>query len=195
MTAELFALLLNRLFDPRAVYLFPEGPYPYEIRKEARIRIGHSWYLYDGQEQLFRETLERTDTYLGALIEETRVHTGCHPDRVFLLGFSMGAYTGYYVALRHPERFAGLVAIGGRMKEEFVQDMLPVAADSVAVLILHGEEDLAVPIERAHLTHETLRAHGFDVEMQTFARGHELHDDEIRAARAWFDRRFPAPGG
>lgn len=194
MTAELFAMVLNGLLDDRAAYLLPQGIYPYEIRRESRIRIGYSWYLYDGHEALFRQTLERTEGYLIDLIDSLMPRAGCDPARLFLLGFSMGAYTGYYVALKHPGRFAGFVAIGGRMKEEFVRDDLPASAGRLPILILHGEEDTAVPLERARSTYDTLVANGFEVGLRTFPKGHEIRDVEVRAAHEWLGRRFSARG-
>lgn len=194
MSAESFAMVLNGLFDERAAYFFPQGPYPYEIRKETRIRIGYSWYLYDGHEPLFRSTLERTEAYLNDLVDAAAARAGADPARVFLLGFSMGAYTGYYVALKRPGRYAGIVAIGGRMKEEFVQEELADASARLPVLILHGEQDAAVPLERATLTRDTLVRHGFAVEMRTFPKGHEMRTVEIEAARDWLAARFPPTG-
>ena len=48
MTAEQFSLVLNDLLLPKAAFLFPQGVYPYEIRKDGKIRVGYAWYVYDG---------------------------------------------------------------------------------------------------------------------------------------------------
>lgn len=195
MSGRMLALIMNDLLEPRAAYLFPDGVYPYEIRKADRIRIGYAWYLYDGTEPLFRRTLERTEAHLLGLLDAVAAHTPTDRARTFLLGYSQGAYTGYFVALRNHARFAGLVAIAGRMKEEFVAEHLAAASTHLPVLILHGEQDPAVLFDRARATHDTLVRHGFPVEMRSFAKGHELGRPEIEAARAWLGARFGAPPG
>ena len=195
MSGRMLALLLNDLLDPRAAWLFPDGVYPYEIRKLDRIRIGYAWYLYDGHDALFRSTLEHTEAHLLRLLDGVAARAPIDPTRAFLLGYSQGAYTGYFVGLRNPGRFAGLVAIAGRMKEEFVAEHLPDAARQLPVLMLHGEDDPAVLFARARATHETLLRHGFDVELRSFPKGHELGRPEIEAAREWLGARFgSAPG-
>ena len=174
MSGRMLALILNDLLEPRAAYLFPDGVYPYEIRKAERIRIGYAWYLYDGTEPLFRRTLEATEAHLLRLMDRVASEAPIDPARIFLLGYSQGAYTGYFVALRNHARFAGLVAIAGRMKEEFVAEHLAAAATHLPVLMLHGESDPAVLFERARATHDTLARHGFQVELKSFPKGHEL---------------------
>jgi phospholipase/carboxylesterase len=190
MHARQMALILNELFDPRAAYLFPQGVYPYEIRREGSMRIGYAWYLYDGKDEPFRTTLERSETYLLGLIDRVLASCGGDPGRVFLLGFSQGAYLGHFVAIRNAARFAGLVAIaGGRIKEEFVAESLA-GSSRLPVLMLHGEKDEAVPLERARVMQEMLVRHGFPVELKAFDFGHEMRRDEIGAAREWLGTRI-----
>jgi phospholipase/carboxylesterase len=189
MTAEQFSLVLNDLLVPGAAYLFPQGPFPYEIRKEGRIRIGHAWYLYDGHEEPFRTTLQQAEGHVLKVIDRVQDQLPVDKDRVLLLGFSMGAYLGYFMAFRNSERFAGMIGVGGRMKEEFVADNLKTAA-RFPVLMIHGEKDRSVPLERAELTLEALKRHGFPVEMKTFPVGHEIQTVEIEAMKSWIAERI-----
>lgn len=189
MTSDQFALVLNDLLDPEAAYLFPQAVYPYEIRREGTIRIGYAWYLYDGHEEPFRSTLAASEAHLLKLIDEVGRRIPINPGKVFLLGFSMGAYLAFFVALRNPDRFSGLVAIGGRMKEEFLLDRLP-GARGLPILMVHGEKDRAVPLERAQSTHETLKRHGFTVELRLFPVGHEIRAVEVEAVKEWLSKRL-----
>lgn len=189
MTADQFSLVLNDLLVPGAAYLFPQGSFPYEIRRESGIRIGYAWYLYDGHEEPFRTTLRQAEGHVLKVIEELGQRIPVDRERVLLLGFSMGAYLGYFIALRNTARFAGMIGIGGRMKEEFVADNLTTAA-RIPFLIIHGEKDRSVPLERAELTFEALKRHGFPVEMKTFPVGHEIQAVEIEAMKSWIAARI-----
>jgi len=191
MTAAQFSLVLNDLLLPKAAFLFPQGVYPYEIRRDGKIRVGYAWYVYDGTDEPFRTTVARSEAHLMKLLERVSTDLPINQSHVHLLGFSMGAYLGYVVALRNSERFAGLVAIGGRMKDEFVADNLE-SARRFPVLIVHGEKDRAVALERARGTYETLLAHGFPVEMRVFPVGHEIRAVEVEAVREWLEKRLAA---
>jgi phospholipase/carboxylesterase len=193
MTADQFALILNGILDPGAVYLFPQGLYPYEIRSEGRIRIGYAWYLYDGHEEPFRTTLGHAEAHVLKIIDGVSARLPINPERVVLVGFSMGAYLGYFMGLRNSSRFQALVGIGGRMKEEFVADRL-VTARRIPVLMVHGEKDRAVPLERALLTFETLKKYGFPVDLRLFPVGHQIRAVEVEAIREWLVARFGDAG-
>lgn len=189
MNAEQFRLILNDLTIPPAVWIFPDGVYPYEIRREGRITIGHAWYLYDGNEEPFRTTMTRSADYLFQLIDEIAEQVTIDRSRVFLLGYSQGAYTGFHAALTNLDRVAGLVAVHGRMKAEFVAEELR-GDRKIPVLILAGEKDKAITVERARESYDTLKRNGFPVEFRTFPVGHMMRAAEVDAIREWLAPRL-----
>ena len=60
-----------------------------------------------------RWCLEESDEYLTDVILECKRRFNIDPDRVFLLGHSMGGFGAYHHALRQPDRFAAVVVHSG----------------------------------------------------------------------------------
>ncbi len=184
MNAEQFRLILNDLTIPPAVWIFPDGVYPYEIRKDGAITIGHAWYIYDGNEEPFRSTMTRSADYILKLVDEMAERVTIDRSRVFLLGYSQGAYTAFHTALTHLDRVAGVVAIHGRMKAEFVTEELG-GDRKIPVLVVAGEKDKAITVERARESYEILKENGFPAEFRSFPVGHMVRAVEVDAVRTW----------
>lgn len=176
---------LAPLRDRGVSLLLPRAPHPIEIRRAEEIRIGYGWYHYDGNADRFIESMSRAAGYLLTLI--ARIAGG---DRVFLVGFSQGAYLAYYVALRHAERFSGVCGIGGRAKHEAFGEYLE-HARHVRVLHLHGEDDAAVSPDACRASIEALGAAGLDAEFRLVAGGHTVSPEMARAIAEFVEGRSP----
>ncbi len=64
-------------------------------------------------ESSYRWCLHSSEAYLAAVIAECKTRFNIDPDRVFLLGHSMGGFGAYHHALRQPDRFAAIIACAG----------------------------------------------------------------------------------
>lgn len=108
---------------------------------------------------------------LDATLREFRAD----PARVYLTGLSMGGHGAWYLAYRHPQRFAALAVVCGWVEplpnlpapETVVPpaDGEPFAALArrlarLPVWIVHGEVDPVVPVEQSRRAAEALRAAG-----------------------------------
>lgn len=194
MTPRSFARQLAPLAVEPWSMLLPEGPFPLEIRRRDSMRIGYSWYMYKGDEEDWRRWLDVTEAHLLRLLDQVTSDPRIDRERIVLLGFSQGCYLGYSLALRHPDRFAGLVAAGGRLKRAFVEPWLA-RARRLPVLVVHGREDEAVPFASALDSEATLRDAGFDVETAFTPTGHRIEPEQIDAIGTWLHRRFETPSG
>jgi phospholipase/carboxylesterase len=173
--------------------LVPRAPFPTEIRRGERIRIGHAWYQYDGDENRFVASMNVAAEYLFPLVDLAAAGGASHPPRasgVVVVGFSQGAYLGYYMALRFPERFSGVCGIGGRAKEEVLTEHLA-AARHVRVLHLHGANDPAVSADACRESIEALAAAGLDATFRTMDAGHTVTPDMIDALGAFAEGSRP----
>jgi len=189
MSARSFSRRLAPLLrHPLAIFV-PQGPYPFEIREGGKMRIGHAWYQYRGDEEAWLEWMRATERHLLASIDRIAASPLIDPDRVVLLGYSQGCYLGYFVALRGARRFRGYVAIGGRLKRRFLERELASRSD-LPVLVVHGRQDPSVPIAMADGSAETLREHGFAVDRVTTDSGHPVVPEQIEAAGRWIAERF-----
>jgi predicted esterase len=184
MDEDSFALLLQRLHELPFRFLTPRAPHPVEVRREER--IGASWYSYDGDQERFRRELDRTEAFVLSLLDSVEAELALKPRHRVLLGFSQGGYCGSYIALRHPERFSGLIVSGARVKTEFLEDELPrAAAAGFAALLCHGERDTSVSPESAERSRDALASAGIDVRLETFDAGHSVGRLQVDAFARW----------
>lgn len=95
-------------------------------------------------------------------------------DRVYLAGFSMGGFGTWHTGLRHPGLFKGLAVISGspclpcdRMDVKPGYHFTPLdyidAARSLPLLVIHGTDDLSVPINSTREVVKQLTAQGVNV--------------------------------
>ena len=109
---------------------------------------------------------------LAALDQAMREFRG-DPDRVYLMGLSLGGNGSWYLAYRHPERFAAMVVVCGfvqalRGYPAFAPGDDPYAAVAqriarIPVWIAHGDADVVVPVEESRRMNAALKAAGADV--------------------------------
>ncbi len=188
--ADYFARLCRPLLFEGASFLFPQGPWSFEQRTLGKIRIGHAWYLYDGTDEPFRSTLGRAEEHLLGLLDQLADNHPIDAARIALLGFSQGAYTGYFITLRNTDRFCAMVAVGGgRLKPEFVDERIS-DARRIPYLMIHGTEDSSVSLERTELMRVELASCGFPVELHTLSAGHEMTPDILAVAAGWLMREL-----
>lgn len=119
---------------------------------------------------------EQVDAVLG-LLDHLLAETGADADRVLLSGFSLGAAGAWQIASRHPGRFAGIVAVSGRIGDEVSFDALR----TLPAWVFHGGRDdklPAVDVERA-LTQ--LRVRGASVNYTLYPHGDHFIADQAFA--------------
>jgi len=145
--------------------------------------------------------------YAVKALDQTVAEFKADSRRLYVTGFSLGGYGSWYVAAKHPGKFAAIVPMGGNIKiperfprqfleKFFPPDMLalydaqdPHAAfvkrvGKTPVWIFHGENDKAVPVSDARSTAEALKAAGVSVQYT-----------EYKGAEHFiFDRAYTEPG-
>jgi phospholipase/carboxylesterase len=189
MDEDSFALLLQKLFRLPFRFLTPRGPYPVEVRGEGR--IGASWYAYDGDQERFRRELERAEAILLDLLREVEGERRLAPRARIVFGFSQGGYLGGYLAVRRPELFGAMIISGARVKTEFLEKEMPVAAErGFRALLCHGERDASVAPEAATRSRDALAGAGIAVDLETLDAGHSLGRAQIDVISAWLLEHF-----
>lgn len=92
------------------------------------------------------------DDAVLALLEDVSTTFNVDAARVHLTGLSMGAFGAWSLAMRHPQRFAALVAIsgGGRLTDVTTSHRKHRAAlEQLGVWAFHGANDRVVPLEES----------------------------------------------
>ena len=149
-------------------------------------RTGHNWVYPSQIEENFRDWLETLTDALAFVRKEP----GVDPDRVALLGFSLGSYLSLSLATQD-RRIAAVAELFGGLPDHF----LPDAANLPPVLILHGEQDQVVPVEEAYKLERLLKGHRIPYEMKIYSgQGHVFRGlaqlDAMRRVASFFRRQL-----
>jgi predicted peptidase len=107
------------------------------------------------------------------VLERTEAEFAADKSRVYLTGLSMGGAGTWYLAYRHPDRFAALVAICARVRPSATTTDPIVPADAgepfaalaqkikhLPIWIFHGDADATVPVEESRGIAAALKAAG-----------------------------------
>ena len=171
---------------------WPDGFHRHEVRQPDRpIRVGCAWYLFTGDQPAFIESLVEAERALWGLVEAAVEELGADPRRVWLCGFSQGAYLAHCAAVRAPERVAGWIAQSGRLKLEFLGPWLPAVAGK-PVLVQHGRVDPHLPPRSAEDSAAALTEHGAQVTLRLYDSGHAISPAMAEDCRRWLLERAPA---
>ncbi len=124
------------------------------------------------------------DGIFGA-VRQTRRALHVHSERIFLVGVGEGAAVAYRVAMAHPERFAGVVAINGWLPGGFRPLARIKDCRGLRVLVVHGEWNARIPVEHARRTVSTLRDGGLKVAFQSYPCAHRLTSHMLSDVDTW----------
>lgn len=175
---DIFATLWQEPQD--FIYVAPQGPYPVVLDEE----LGFSWFVWDEDDPgLSRQSLELGEQYLFEVIDDVAKRHRVS-DR-FILGFSQGSMVAYGIAIRNPGEFDGLVAIAGRLGEDWLTEDQFRAGSDLEVLICHGDRDRQIRIGQAREARDLLDRYGYETTFYEFAGGHDIPDDAAATAAEW----------
>jgi dipeptidyl aminopeptidase/acylaminoacyl peptidase len=113
-------------------------------------RTGHNWVAPSQIESNFLAWLGTVKDAVSFVAGKP----GVDASRIGLLGFSLGAFLSLALATQD-SRIAAVAELFGGLPEHFIKD----AGNLPPVLILHGEQDTTVPIDRAHELERILQQH------------------------------------
>ncbi len=110
---------------------------------------------------------------LISLLDDVIAHYRVDPDRVYLAGMSMGGRGVWYLAYKHPERFAAIVPVCAWAPNID----WPATLKNMPVWVFHGDKDTVVPISDSEDMVKALRAEGNDARFTILpGRGHDIAD-------------------
>jgi predicted peptidase len=113
-----------------------------------------------------------------ALLDNLITSQPIDPSRVILSGFSLGTAGAWHIAASHPTRFAGLVAVSGRVPKTLEASQLAALKD-IPIQIFQGGKDEKLPIEDVQQIVDTLRGLGGTVDFTVLPEGDHFIADEV----------------
>ena len=173
-SAESILGLAGELARPDFAFLAPQA-------------AGATWYPYS-----FLAPLERNEPYLGSALRrvgaavERAARAGVPAERLLLLGFSQGACLTLEYAVRHPRRYAGVVALtGGLIGPDGTPRQDAGSLDGTPVFLGSADPDPHVPRARVEESARVLERMGASVLTRIYpGMGHTVNEDELERVRA-----------
>ena len=92
---------------------------------------------------------------LEKILDEVTARYAADPKRVYLTGLSLGGQGAWYLAARHPERFAALVPICGRSNPAEARQLV-----NLPTWVFHGADDTVVLPEESEKMIRALKEAG-----------------------------------
>ncbi len=194
-----FVPVLPALRLPAALgvrFVFPEAPVrPVTLNGGMWMRAWYDIESIADSRRLNREHLEAVVSGVRALLA-AEAERGIPPERVALVGFSQGGAVALAAAAARgpdaasPPAIAGLAALSSYLP--FPEEAAPAGPVAAPVFLAHGLHDEIVPFAGGTTTRDALRANGWNVDFRSYAMGHEVCEEEIRALGAFLRRTLEA---
>ncbi|MFO0904574.1 MAG: PHB depolymerase family esterase [Pirellulales bacterium] len=122
-------------------------------------------------------------------LDIARSRFNVNPDRVFLAGYDCGGTMAFQVGLRHPERFAGVISLGGAFPSgRMLLSSLP-QLRRLPLFIAHGRDSDLYPVERLCEDLRLFHAAGLGVTVRQYPCGDELTTKMLQDLNFWIMER------
>lgn len=174
---------------PPIRFVFPHAPtMPVTINGGYVMR---AWYDILGSDLAKREDekgLRESQAAIEHLIAQEKSR-GIAANRIVLAGFSQGCAMAIQTGLRHPEKLAGLLCLSGYVPlHATVTAERHKANHETPIFMAHGRGDQVIPINRAEMSRDLLKALGYSVEWHEYMMQHSVCAEEIDDISAWLQR-------
>jgi len=117
-----------------------------------------------------------------------------HPDRIFLAGIGVGGTMALRLALRTPQRFAGVISLGGRVPDGHLPlASLNAARQRIRVLLAQSRSDGDYLTDRLCDDLRLLHAAGIDVMVRQYPDYDYLARARLADVDAWLMSQITAP--
>jgi len=137
-----------------------------------------------------REGVVTSVNQVAALLQR-EISRGIPSERIIVAGFSQGGAIALQLALRFPEKLAGVVALSSYLLfPERIESQRHEANSRLPAFVGHGTLDPVVPLPMGEAAAEQLRAMGHPVEWHSYPIPHSVSPDEIEHLSAWLGKHL-----
>ena len=147
------------------------------------------WAVSDRRPEVMADGARRAAGFLNAFLDAELARLGLPASAYALMGFSQGAMTVLFTGLRRPVPPRAILAFSGAL---IAPETLEAERQNKApVLLVHGEADGQVPVQRSRDAEAVLSAAGVPVEALYVPNlGHSIDDSGIAAGALALRRAF-----
>lgn len=191
-----FEPLVPELLDkgiPPLRFVFPHAPVrPVTINNGYPMR---AWYDIIGIDRRSTEDFKgigETAEAIGALIHREHAR-GIASDHILLAGFSQGGAMALHLAVRHPDTFAGVIALSTYLPlSRELNGSRAGSNQATPIFMAHGIQDPVVPYGLGEESRQLLERAGYRIEWHSYTMAHSLCEPEVADLRAWLNRVLSA---
>lgn len=174
--------------DPRFFMISARAPFRFDQGSG-----GHTWYdvrdIGTPHAAQFDESYDR----LVRFVTDVRDQYPIDPQRLFLLGFSMGSVMSFALSLTRPDLVRGIVAHSGYIPE---QTSLRFAWDKLggrSFFVAHGVNDPVVPVSYGRRAHDLLTPTEADLTYREYAIPHTISEQSLADFSEWLQKMLAVP--
>ena len=152
--------------------------------------FGRQWWpVSDRRPEVMEGGARRAAGFLNAFLDAELARLGLPRTAYALMGFSQGAMTVLFTGLRRPEAPRAILAFSGALIAP--ASLAAELANKAPVLLVHGEADAQVPVQRSHDAEAALIAAGVPVEALYVPNlGHGIDESGISMGALALQRGF-----
>lgn len=176
-----FARSLASIREQGILLAAPQGPHQIYMQLDPK-KVGCNWLTMYEKENSIRDFIGYM-TLLNARLHERE---SFDHNRIYVLGFSQGGAMAYRLAVSGAVPVRGVIACGSDLPSD-VRDPLGTATP-FRVLLVHGDNDPLVPVEKAEEAESELTDRGYAAERFRHEEGHTIPSEAIRAIGEWINR-------
>jgi phospholipase/carboxylesterase len=171
---------------PDIRFVFPHAPVrPVTINAGMAMR---AWYdivsLSSGRDHDQKGIADSVNQAAKLVARERQ--RGIASERIVVAGFSQGGAIATQLALRYPEKLAGLIALSTYLLlDHRIERDRNGANAALPVFVGHGRSDPVVPFFLGEQLAERLQGMGHEVEWRQYAMQHAVCPEEIADLSAW----------
>ncbi|MFA6468763.1 MAG: dienelactone hydrolase family protein [Bacteroidota bacterium] len=145
---------------------------------------GYTWF------DLFEDGSVDEKSFLHSKNEILSFLAPLKTEKLFLLGFSMGAIMSYAIALTQPKLCAGILALSGFAPKELEPEYKLNELQDLSIFISHGLNDPVIPIASARKTNALLSTSNAHVTYSEYPMAHQINDECLGDIQRWLRDRL-----
>jgi phospholipase/carboxylesterase len=183
---DLFGLSPH-LLGGQALVICPQGPI--EVPQGPPGAVGYGWFPITGGGPPDPSAMVAASFQLREFVDAAKRAYPIDPNEIYVMGFSQGGVMAYDLVLSSPAEFRALIALSSWLPGELAARIAPTPDHArLPTLVIHGEDDPMIPVQRAHESRERLEALGVHVAHAEYPMGHEINPQSLRDMVGWLDQ-------
>lgn len=118
---------------------------------------------------------------------------GVAANKIVIAGFSQGGAMALQVALRFPQRLAGIMALSTYLPlRDTLADEANIANRDIPILMCHGRQDPVVPFELGDKSKQLLTEQKYVIDFRAYNMAHSVCAEEVMDISQWLQKVLAA---